>query len=123
LPLSQWALHFYDRVSYHHYNSLTLENAQGKDLVRDLGPHNMTMLLKHHGSLTCGKTIWEAAFYTYHLHMACRTQCRLLAMNQKIDDIPREVCEKSVNNLLQFEADLGRRDWEAWQRLLERRKK
>ncbi len=53
LPISQWALHFYEQMAYHSYNSLALDSAvHGPDLVRDLGSYN-TMLLRHHGMITC----------------------------------------------------------------------
>lgn len=113
MPASQWALHFYDRISYHDYNSLALDASQGVQMAKDLGK-NMTMLLHHHGSLTCGKTIWEAMFYTYHLHKACQAQC---CMQWPIKTISQDICVKSVQTLLAFEKDLGRRDWEAWKRL------
>ena len=79
------------------------------------------MLMQNHGMLTCGKTIWEALYYAYHLEMACQTQC--LAMNAQTKLIvPSEaVCEQAVHDLLNFEEDIGIRDWHAWVRELERK--
>ncbi len=120
LPLSQWALHFYNRVSYHNYQSLALSHAvHGPELVNDLGD-NWVMLMRNHGSLMCGRTIQEALFYTYHLEQACQTQCMMLQSQQKIIQPSAEVCQQSVNDLLSFEKDLGRRDWLAYCRQLER---
>lgn len=119
MPLSQWALHFYDKVAYHTYDSLAMAGDQGQNMVRDLG-NTFIMLLRNHGSLTCGRTIHEALFYTYHLHLACRTQCLTLAMNQELIVPNKETCAKTVNDLLSFEKDLGLRDWQAWVRLVER---
>jgi ribulose-5-phosphate 4-epimerase/fuculose-1-phosphate aldolase len=117
IPLSQWALHFYNRISYHDYNSLSLDVRQGLKMIEDLR-NNYTMLLKNHGSITCGKTIHEAMFYSYHLQKACETQCLTLAMNQELDIPSKEICERSVVDLLLFEKDLGIRDWHAWIRLI-----
>ena len=50
LPLSQWALHFYNCLSYHSYDSLLLKDEQGTKLVEDLGNYYV-MLLRHHGAL------------------------------------------------------------------------
>ncbi|TAK73108.1 MAG: hypothetical protein EPO11_08965 [Gammaproteobacteria bacterium] len=119
LPISQWALHFYDRVSYHHYDSLALEDHQGSRLIQDL-KSNYVMLLRNHGFITCGKTIQEAMFYSYHLQRACETQCLILSMGQKYVAPPKEICEKAVKDLLSFEKNLGERDWEAWKRLVAR---
>ncbi|MGL9726028.1 MAG: class II aldolase/adducin family protein [Wolbachia sp.] len=71
LPTSQWALHFYDKVSYHNYNSLALSDIEGERLIADL-KENFVMLMRNHGSITCGRTIQEAMFYTYHLNKHAR---------------------------------------------------
>ncbi len=120
LPISQWALHFYDRISYHNYNSLVLNiEEEGKNLVENL-KKNYVMMLRNHGVITCGRKIQEAMFYTYHLEQACRTQC-LLQQNISNIVIPsREICQKSVQDLLNFEEDLGKRDWEAWVRVIKK---
>lgn len=118
LPISQWALHFYDQISYHNYNSLALSQSQGSDLINDLGQNNYSMLLRNHGSITSGKTIQEAMFYTYHLIQACKTQCAALSMGESLCIPTKSICKKSVNDLLTFEESLGVRDWEAWKRVL-----
>lgn len=119
LPISQWALHFYNKVSYHDYNSLALEGEEGTDLALSLGNKKIS-LLRHHGFITCGKTIQEAMFYTYHLEQACKAQCLALSMNKELCEIPSDICNKSVDDLLSFEEDLGQRDWQAWLRLIEK---
>jgi ribulose-5-phosphate 4-epimerase/fuculose-1-phosphate aldolase len=117
MPLSQWALHFYDRISYHDYNSLALDHLEGKAMISNLGD-NYVMLLRNHGSITTGRTVQEAMFYTYHLQQACKTQLYILSMNSKIKVPSKEVCKKSVSDLLSFEKDLGLRDWKAWIRVI-----
>ncbi len=121
LPLNQWALHFYERVAYHAYDSLALDIAtQGQRLVQDLGDKSV-MLMRHHGSITCGRTIQEALFYTYHLEKACQTQCLTLAMNREIEMPSPEICKRTVQDLLSFEKDLGARDWAAWVRVINKK--
>lgn len=118
-PTSQWALHFYNKVAYHEYNSLVLSAIEHEgSLVRDLGD-KYVMLLRHHGAITAGKTIHEAFFYTHHLQKACETQCLALQSGFTLNTINSEVCEKSVRDLLSFEPDLGLRDWKAIQRWVE----
>lgn len=121
LPISQWALHFYNRVSYHDYNSLALEDAEGSRLVNDL-KENFVMLMRNHGSITCGRTIEETMFYTYHLEQACKTQCLALSMNKELSMPSGETCLKAVKDLLSFENNLGERDWQAWVKLLKAKK-
>lgn len=118
MPLSQWALHFYDRVSYHNYDSLALDDdKQGHDVVKDLD-NNFVMLMRNHGAMICGRTIQEAMFYTHHLQQACLAQIMMLSINQPLIIPPKETCEKTVIDLLNFEENLGNRDWQAWMRKL-----
>ncbi len=111
LPVSQHALHFYERISYHSYDSLIL-NPQEEEakLIQDLGNNNV-MMLQNHGFITIGKTIWEALFYAYHLQKACEVQ---VLMKEDYIVPSHETCVKARNDLLSFEKDLGRRDFESF---------
>ncbi len=117
MPISQWALHFYDSVSYHEYGSLALSTSYGDQLAHDLGKNNI-MLMRNHGCIICAKTIHEALFYAYHLERACAMQVAVLAMGREVVLPSHETCAKAKVDLLGFEDDLGKRDWLAWKRLL-----
>lgn len=114
LPISQFALHFYNRVSYQDYDSLVLDpNKQEEILKTIMGKNNKTIMLRNHGTVTCGSTIQEAFFYTHHLEEACKVQCLALNSNQKLIMPDPIICEKSCEQLLSFEKSLGERDWKA----------
>lgn len=117
LPLSQWALHFYNRVNYHDYSALALERECGDAIAKDLGDKKI-LLLRHHGAILCGHTVQEALFYAYHLERACQAQCLILSANKPYISLSPELCEKTVEQVLSFEPNLGERDWQAWVRLL-----
>ena len=117
LPISQWALHFYNKIAYHEYNSLLLDFEDSDRLIRDLGTKYI-MMMRNHGAILCGKTIHEAFFFTYHLEMACKTEYIALSTGKKLVIPTTEVCDKAVKDLLTFESDLGARDWVAWRRLI-----
>ncbi len=119
MPISQWALHFYNQVSYHDYNSLALDSdSQGKDLVMDLADKKV-IFLRNHGIITTGKTMHEAFFYSYHLELACKTQIAALSTGAQIVKPSSEICSKANKDLLSFEQDLGLRDWQAWLRFID----
>lgn len=122
MPISQWSLHFYNKISYHDYDSLLLDFNDIDRLTSDLGD-NYVMLLRNHGAVICGKTTQEAFFYSYHLEMSCKTQYIAQGTGQKLVIPSKNVCEKAVKDLLSFETDLGLRDWEAWKRLINHDKK
>jgi ribulose-5-phosphate 4-epimerase/fuculose-1-phosphate aldolase len=116
MPLSQWALHFYDQINYHEYNSLALDNnSHGVNLVDDLADKKI-MLLRNHGMITCGTTIHEAMFYCYHLELACKTQIAALSSGVELIIPDKKICQQANYDLLNFEKDLGLRDWQAWVR-------
>lgn len=118
LPLSQFSYPFYNRLSYYEYDSLALKTEQqGQNLANALGKTNKNMLLRNHGSLTCGSTIQEAFFYTRFLENACRVQCKVMSTNQELIVPRHEICEQAAKDMLEFEKDLGRKEWEAAKRI------
>lgn len=117
LPISQWALHFHDGVAYHDYATLALTAQQGTKIAEDLADKNI-LFMRHHGTVTAGKTLAEALFYTYHLEQACKTQCLAQGMHTPLRSLDATLCRKAVRTLLNFEDNLGARDWEAWARKL-----
>ncbi|HUX78248.1 MAG TPA: class II aldolase/adducin family protein [Alphaproteobacteria bacterium] len=120
LPLSQFSFHFYNRIAYHSYDSLALDNhRQGADLVKDLG-QKRAMILQNHGTLTCGATVHEAFLYAYFLEQACKVQCAALRGEQKVVIPPKKVCEQAAQDVRNFEPDFGLRDWTAVIRKLDR---
>lgn len=120
LPLSQFSFHFYNRLAYHNYDSLTLDHQrQGGNLVKDLGLKK-AMMLRNHGTLTCGATVQEAFLYMYFLERACKVQCAVLSSGQKIVIPPKEVCEQAAQDVRNFEPDFGGRDWATLLRKLDR---
>jgi ribulose-5-phosphate 4-epimerase/fuculose-1-phosphate aldolase len=117
MPINQWAMHFYGHVSYSDYDSLVTHHESSDKIASDLG-QNKVMLLRNHGSITCGLDIQEAMFYTYHLHQACKAQIQTLSMGQDVIIPPTEVLHQTVIDLLSFEEKLGHRDWNAWIRIV-----
>lgn len=116
LPLSQFAFHFFNRLSYHTYDALCLDvERQGENLINDLGPVNKAMILRNHGTMTCGATPHEALFYTLFLEEACKVQIQALTAGRENLFIPSsDVCEEAYKNMTAFEqGDIGRRDFEA----------
>jgi ribulose-5-phosphate 4-epimerase/fuculose-1-phosphate aldolase len=120
LPLSQFSLHFYNRIAYHAYDSLALDSKrQGANMIKDLGDKK-ALFLQNHGTLACGATLHEAFLYAYFLEQACKVQCAALAGGQKVSVPQKKVCEQAAKDLREFEPDFGIRDWTALLRKLER---
>ena len=119
MPISQFALHFHERMSYHTYNSLVLDfHGQGHKIVESLGT-NKAMILQNHGTLTCGETIHEAFLLMQFLEKACQVQVKSLNAKDPHLLMPeRWICESAYNDMRNYEEDFGARDWAAWKRKL-----
>lgn len=115
LPLSQWALHFYQKITYVDYSSLILHRKQSSILIENF-KSNYVMFLRHHGGLICGRTLYEAMFYTYHLEQACKVQNMILSTHKSYILLNKETCLQASKDLLAFEDNIGQRDWRAWVR-------
>lgn len=123
LPLSQQALRFYDRLSYHDYEGIALDLSERERLVADLGP-NSAMVLRNHGLLVCGRSIQEAFLNVYYLERACQAQVAALSGGAELSLPSLEVCEHTARQY--HDRDAAGREahyammWETCLRLIER---
>ncbi len=116
LPMSQHALQFYNRVGYHEYEGVALDEAEKEGLKRDLGPHNVLML-RNHGVLVAAKSVGTAYAMCDNLEVACRSQLLAMQTGAKIHLPTPEVCEHTAK---QFEGfPTSRNDTMEWFAMLE----
>jgi ribulose-5-phosphate 4-epimerase/fuculose-1-phosphate aldolase len=125
LPLSQMSLEFYNRVAYHDYEGIAVNNEEKKRLVADLGDKPV-MILRNHGLLTIGRTPGQAFLRMLHLERSCEIQVEALAGGAKLVFPSPEVCERTARQFggdssddysLDGHSDLA---WNAMLRLVER---
>lgn len=119
LPISQFAYHFFERLSYYNYDALSLDaDQQGHDLATSLGGNNH-MLLRNHGALTSGSTIEEAFFYMMFLENACKVQVQALSAGLDNLIIPdATILRQAQIDMTNFEhGEIGVRDFEAHSRV------
>lgn len=126
LPLSQFAMRFYQRQAFHDYEGVAIDLDEQTRLVRDLGPHSV-MLMRNHGVLTTGRTPGEAFMLLYYFERAARIQ---LTMQAAVAGgagpmvVPsHEVCEKAARQFWEQQGDIlipGEREWPALIRKLDR---
>jgi ribulose-5-phosphate 4-epimerase/fuculose-1-phosphate aldolase len=73
-PLSQDACAFYDDLAvFDDYTGVVYDPDEGGALARALGSRK-AMLLQHHGLLTVGESVDEAAFWLHLLERCCQAQ-------------------------------------------------
>lgn len=118
LPVTQFALQFYDRVTYHTYEGLALDLAERERLVRDLGDRQV-MILRNHGILTAGRTIPEAFYLLYYLEKSCEVQILAQSAGTPLVHPPAEVCDRTAQQYAWN--NVGELEWQALTRLLDRK--
>lgn len=125
LPLSQFAMRFYQRQAFHDYEGVAVDLDEQERLVRDLGPHKV-MLMRNHGILTVGRTPGEAFMLLYYFERAAKIQLAMqaaCASGVKLVIPPHEVNERAARQFWEQHGDIliaGEREWPALMRQLDR---
>lgn len=119
LPLSQHAMMFHNRIGYHHYEGFALNLDEQQRLVADLGPHR-AMILHNHGLLTAGETVGEAYMRMEYLERAARTQLMAMAASSDLIVPSDDVAEDTGRQHNAMPRPLGKMEWPALLRQLDR---
>jgi ribulose-5-phosphate 4-epimerase/fuculose-1-phosphate aldolase len=98
LPVSQFALEFYDRIAYHAYEGVALNDAEKERLVADLGDKN-AMILRNHGLLTVGESAGRAFLRMFYLERACQVQIAAQAGGADLTLVGHNVAEHAARQL------------------------
>jgi ribulose-5-phosphate 4-epimerase/fuculose-1-phosphate aldolase len=104
----QFSYLFFDNISYMTYDALALDDCP--QIPQSLGK-NAALLMENHGAITVGKTIYEALFFTMFLEKAAQVQLKMMASNGKPICVPKSVCAAARDQMINFEEDIGKRDW------------
>ena len=125
LPLSQFAVRFYNRQGFHDYEGVALDREEQQRLVQDIGPHPV-LLLRHHGILTVGRTPAEAFMLLYYFDRAARIQLDMQAAAAGGAPLlvpPHAVAEHAARQFWEQDGDIlvaGEREWPGLLRSLDR---
>jgi len=119
LPMTQTAMRF-DKVAYHDYEGVVLDEGEKARLIANLGDCDV-MLLRNHGVLAVGRTVAEAFNNTYRLERACVSQ--LLAQNGGGEIVlPSQSVIEKTNHMYRpaTRRPYGLLEWPAMRRLADR---
>lgn len=118
LPLSQFALRFYNRVGYHDYEGATLVPGERERLQVSMAQHDV-LILRNHGLLTVGPSVSAAFDRMYSLNNACQVQIDALQSREPLVELSPAVCELTSGQYAgEGEEDMGARLDFIWQALL-----
>jgi ribulose-5-phosphate 4-epimerase/fuculose-1-phosphate aldolase len=97
LMISQHAMRFHERVGYHTYQGVVLDDFERPLLLDSLGDKN-ALILRNHGLLVCGRTVPDAFDNLYYLERACQAQVAALAGDAELvvasDDVASRVAQQ-----------------------------
>lgn len=125
LPLSQFAMRFYQRQAFHDYEGVAIDRDEQRRLIEDLGDKRL-MLMRNHGLLSVGRTPGEAFMLLYYFERAARIQLALQAAaagGAAMVIPPHDICEKAARQFWEQQGDIlapGEREWPALMRQLDR---
>jgi ribulose-5-phosphate 4-epimerase/fuculose-1-phosphate aldolase len=109
LPISMYALGYYERVAYHDFEGPSLDFDERQRLAANLADRSV-LILRNHGLLTCGETVAQAFVRMYRLERACQVQLAAQSTGSKLALPPRQICELSAersDDFLVAEGDKG----------------
>jgi ribulose-5-phosphate 4-epimerase/fuculose-1-phosphate aldolase len=120
LPVSQFALQFYDHLAYHDYEGIILDDGERDRLVDDLGNAH-AMILRNHGLLTVGRSVGEAFTLMHNLEQACEVQLRAMSSGARLRYLSEDLCRLTARQHATFDGnDIGETEWAALMRDIER---
>lgn len=82
LPISQTAMVVLHDLAYHDYEGIALDHDERERIVADMGDKN-ALLLRNHGTLTCGSTAADAFNRMFFLERACNMQIMALTAGRE----------------------------------------
>ncbi len=101
IPMTQNACVFHDRIGYHDYEGVAVDEDERQRLVADLGPTNHTLILRNHGVLIGGESIACAYTRLFDFENACRAQLKAMATGDELVALSEAVLVRTRD---QFEA-------------------
>jgi ribulose-5-phosphate 4-epimerase/fuculose-1-phosphate aldolase len=125
LPLSQWAMRFYNRLGYHDYEGVSLDMDERERLAQSIGQHPV-LVLRNHGLLATGRNVAEAFSLTYHFERSAEAQLKIqaaAASGRKIVVPDPDTCERQAAQFAGSHNNPrlgGQREWPALLRLCEK---
>jgi ribulose-5-phosphate 4-epimerase/fuculose-1-phosphate aldolase len=106
LPISMYALGYYEGVGYHDFEGPSLELGERERLAANLGDKDV-LILRTHGLLTCGDSVAQAFVRMYRLERACQVQLAAMAAGTRLVVPPAGVCQLSRERSDDFLGDKG----------------
>ena len=117
-PTNFYACFFEGDVAYHHFEGITVRAEEGERLIENLGDKRILML-RNHGPVVMGETLYAMFFSYYMLQRACEIQVKTCALGNPITVPPEVIAVHRRDRDEVALKDFGHADFEAWVRKLD----
>lgn len=117
-PSNFYACNFIGQIGYHDFEGITVRAEEGERLLKNLGDKRILML-RNHGPVVMGRTIYEMFVQFWALQRACEIQVATHAMGSPIL-VKDDVIAVHQRDLYQAQAPggPGYADFQAWKRVV-----
>lgn len=119
LPLIQDGTFVYPEVAYHDFEGAALEHDEAPRLLNSLGSKKV-LILRNHGLLTVGGDVGEAFVLMLLLEKCCKVQVSVMSSGCEPIVPDSNVFKKSYEGYIHEGYQVGRHEWPALKRLLDR---
>ncbi|PLY05711.1 MAG: class II aldolase [Arcobacter sp.] len=124
IPLHQESYQFYERIGYHNFEGIVLDEAEQERLVSSLGETNHTLLLHNHGSLTAGVNVATAFVRMYQLIFGSLVQLKAMSTGQELIQASEKVMIKTREQFEGGDSQAGAQvllpEWPAYYRMMKK---
>lgn len=122
IPLMQETYQFYERIGYHHFEGIVLDEGEQDRLVNALGGEKHTLMLHNHGVVTLGENATWAFSRMYQLIQGCMVQLKAMATGDELIQTTTDVMIKTREQFEGGDAQAGAEvrfpEWPAYYRLM-----
>lgn len=115
LPLTQHACRFYNRIAYHDFEGIVLNEAERPRLLANLHEKRV-MILRNHGFLVAGRTLGEAFTLMFFLEKAAEAQLLAQSTHQSLKLVLPEIAEHTAQQFGDDQQIAGHLEWQALKR-------
>ena len=124
IPLMQEAYQFHERIGYHKFEGIVLDECEQDRLVGEMGTTNHSLMLHNHGVITTGASVAWAFVRMYQLIQGCMVQIKAMSTGEEIIQASKEAMIKTRHQFESGEAQAGAEvrlpEWPAYYRMMKR---
>lgn len=124
IPLMQEAYQFHERIGYHKFEGIVLDESEQERLVSAMGVKNHTLILHNHGVVTTGPDAASAFVRMYQLIQGCMVQIKAMSTGDELIQASEEAMIKTREQFEGGDSQAGAQvrlpEWPAYYRMMKR---